>query len=178
MSRPERFSAAKQALRIALEELLERDMNLLISRAHEQAICHRLAVYLDSLTDLNVDCEYNRNMMKAKQLSGGRRFRPDIIIHRRLSNAENVLVVETKSRAQNSASDERKLSELTAEMSTYRYWAGAFIVFFNQPSTVMQSGVLQVTIDWFSRSEKEERIQIAYPIPSQLICRVRDIFSS
>jgi hypothetical protein len=114
--------------------------------------------------------------MRAKQLSGGRRFRPDIIIHRRLSNAENVLVVETKSRAQNSASDERKLSELTAEMSTYRYWAGAFIVFFNQPSTVMQSGVLQVTIDWFSRSEKEERIEIAYPIPNQLLRRVR-VFS-
>ena len=175
MSGAQRSEATKQALHTALDELLTRDMDLLVSGAHEQAICHRLALYLERHTDLNVDCEYNRNMMDVKRLNEGRGFRPDIIIHRRLSNGENLLVVETKSRAQKSSSDARKLAELTAEMGVYRYWAGVFIIFFNNPSTVLRSGVLHVRADWFFRSEREEQIAIERPIPAELLNRIRAI---
>jgi hypothetical protein len=147
-----KFLFAKNALHAAIDELLAKDMDLLVSGAHEQAICHRLAVYLEPRTPLNVDCEYNRNMMRAKTLIGKRRFRPDIIIHRRLSNDENLLVVETKSRARKSVSDAQRLSELTAELSDYGYSGGAFIIFHNRPTTMLKRGVLPVTIDWYFAS--------------------------
>jgi hypothetical protein len=91
-----RSQRVREALKTALNTLLDRDLDLLAMGAHEQAICHRLAVYLEAMTDLNVDCEYDRDMMRRKMLTGGKLFRPDIIIHRRLSNENNLLVVEAK----------------------------------------------------------------------------------
>jgi hypothetical protein len=155
LNRMQRCAVIKRALHTSIDSLLDNDMDLLATGAHEQAICHRLAVYLEQHTDLNVDCEYNRNMMRAKELRGGRRFRPDIIVHRRLSNDENVLVVETKARAQRGTSDLEKLKELTEELGMFRYWAGAFIIFFNEPRMVLNSGTLRASVHWFTGVEEE-----------------------
>jgi hypothetical protein len=106
-------------------------------------------------------------MMRAKELRGGRRFRPDIIVHRRLSNDENVLVIETKARAQRGTSDVEKLKELTEELGMFHYWAGAFIIFFNEPKMVWNSGALRATVDWFTDLE-EEQVEFLKPVPSAL----------
>jgi hypothetical protein len=176
---PERLRMEiKQALCAAIDDLLAKDLDLLISGAHEQAICHRLAVHLEKWTTLNVDCEYNRDMMRAKMLKGKRRFRPDIIIHRRLRNDENVLVVETKSQAHNSVSDVQRLSELTAESSDYRYSAGAFVTFHNRSSTMLKRGVLRVTGDWYFGSEREGPIARERSIPNDLMHQIRSVVST
>ena len=116
---PERTRRVREAFKAALSKLHDRDLNLLAMGAHEQAICHRLGVYLDAMTDLNVDCEYNRDMMHAKRLKGGNRFRPDIIIHRRLSNDENLLVVEAKAPARGGRPDIDRLEELVDEQQRF-----------------------------------------------------------
>ncbi len=90
----------EQALEVALQTLQDYDDVVLQKDANERAISHRLAVYLEKLfPDWNVDCEYNRNCnasskSPAKRANGNRRF-PDIIVHRRETN-ENLLVIEMK----------------------------------------------------------------------------------
>jgi hypothetical protein len=106
-------------------------------------------------------------MMRPKELGGGRRFRPDIIIHRRLSNEENVLVIETKSRAQRGPSDVAKLRELIAEQGAYHYWAGAFIVFHNAPRAVLRSGELRISVRWFVDGGEAYEV-FARPVPPTL----------
>jgi hypothetical protein len=112
----------REAFKTALNLLRDRDLNLVAMRAHEQAICHRLGVYLDAMADLNVDCEYNRDMADAKRFKGDKRFRSDIIIHRRFSNDQNLLVVEAKDPARGRrASDFDRLKELIDERGRYHY---------------------------------------------------------
>lgn len=53
----------------SVNQFLERDVELLELEAHEQAISHRIAVYLErKFRRFNVDCEYNRNMGDTKKL--------------------------------------------------------------------------------------------------------------
>jgi hypothetical protein len=172
MDEGEKREAIKQMLHSSLEMLLDRDVDLIATGGHEQAICHRLAVYLEGHTGLNVDCEYNRDMMRAKELPGGRRFRPDIIVHRRLSNDENLLVVETKARAQRSASDRQKLRLLLDERGRFHYSAGALITFFNERTRVLRTGTVRVSVDWIT-SEEEERFGFERRIPGQLAALIR-----
>ena len=54
----------------AVEEFLKRDSNLLDVTAHEQAISHRIAVYLEHFFQwrpgLNIDCEYYKHLDTSK----------------------------------------------------------------------------------------------------------------
>jgi len=48
---------------------MSRDLTLLAIGAHEQAICHRLAVYLEYwFSTYEIDCEYNRMESKIKRV--------------------------------------------------------------------------------------------------------------
>jgi hypothetical protein len=111
-------------------------------------------------------------MGRAIWLRGGRRFRPDIIVHRRLSNDENVLVVETKARAGGGILDIEKLKELTEELGMFHYWFGAFIIFFNKPRMVLNYGALRVSVDWITGLEKE-RVEFVRPVPGALMERIQ-----
>ncbi len=116
----------EEALKSACQKLMVNDVFLLTNNAHEQAVSHRLAVYLEPhFPSFHVDCEYNkmedlpkvlleepkyeehnlvpegmRKVLKDRWAEGsifvGRR--PDVIVHRRgLSKPEhNLLVVECK----------------------------------------------------------------------------------
>lgn len=96
----------------ALTELVKRDRVLLELSAHELALTHRFGVYLEAVLQprldqrgLSVDLDYDRHGWTDKQLperpdrEGSRRFRPDLIVHRRTDDSENVLVVEWKKQA-------------------------------------------------------------------------------
>lgn len=53
----------------SVNQFLERDVGLLDLEAHEQAISHRIAVYLEYYIDeFHVDCEYNKNMENPKKI--------------------------------------------------------------------------------------------------------------
>lgn len=101
----------------------------------EQAFVFRTGVHLSNLLAgtayemLDLDSEYNKNHGNAKT---SRRFpnglRPDLIIHRRDSNAENKLVVEFKGYWKRSIwRDIRKLEDLTDPNDNYHYLIGVFV---------------------------------------------------
>lgn len=81
-----------------LIELLEKDSNIIDRKLHENCINHRLAMYMGLGIEhnvINVDCEYNKNMDGAKEVLGHKRL-PDIIIHQRKSNENNLILIEAK----------------------------------------------------------------------------------
>jgi hypothetical protein len=101
----------------ALGDLVDQDRHLLISDVNERSITHKLAIYLSNqFPEWDVDCEYNRNGEDTKLLEDDDRFKelfeivegnmrpddsnartvyPDIIVHRRGTD-ENLIVIELK----------------------------------------------------------------------------------
>jgi hypothetical protein len=160
-----------------IDELFLRDSPLLQNDVAERAITHKLAEYLQHrITNYHVDCEYNRNFERGsyepkeievlKQRT--RRYRqqeinnedeyhtvstyPDIIVHRRLTNAHNLLIVEVKK--QNSTVpkevDHAKLKAFTENNThnSYSYRYGVFILFEtgnDNPS--------KPTLTWFAEGD-------------------------
>lgn len=86
----------------ASEDFIARDWLLIEDEASERAITHRLAVYLErhapaAWRNLHFDCEYNRQGENGnvKKLAGKCGL-PDILVHLRGDDSENVLAVEAK----------------------------------------------------------------------------------
>ena len=109
----------------------------------EQAFVFRTGLYLNYLLVdtpyelLDLDSEYNKNHGNAKT---SRRFpkgiRPDLIIHRRDSNADNKLVVEFKGWWNKNITDDiKKLEDLTDPNDNYHYFIGVFVVIGNTDAT-------------------------------------------
>jgi hypothetical protein len=102
------------ALDAALTNLEKHDAYLFTVDANERSITHHLAKYLEleirkipSLCNLDVDAEYNRNGVDAKKLlnlyntisaddTQASTVFPDIVVHKRGTNDNNLLVVEAK----------------------------------------------------------------------------------
>lgn len=89
----------KKLLVDSVNAFLHFDRELLLGDAHEQAIAHRIATYIEKggIRNYAVDCEYNKRAGDAKRWHG-RIFRPDIIVHKRGRNerGDNLLAVEIK----------------------------------------------------------------------------------
>jgi len=97
----------EEALHESLNQLIRSDAEILINDINERTISHRLATYLEPyFSGWNVDCEYNRNHDDPKRLDIQRRniesddtqattVFPDIIIHRRRTD-QNLVVIEMK----------------------------------------------------------------------------------
>ncbi len=126
----------------AIDRLLVNDAELLDIEANERSISHRLAVHLErEFEGWDVDCEYNRNMEHPKMLVylKGEGFAPeappqedmegtqaekiyrdiqaktvypDIIVHRRLTE-ENLVVIEMKKGDLCTDNDKAKLRAFT-----------------------------------------------------------------
>ena len=144
----------RQALRLAVEKTLDQDYDLIALGGHEQAIAHRIAVYLEhSFPGFHTDCEYNRQKHKTKNVfpelpKVKKKMRPDIIVHKR-NTSRNVLAVEMKAEANPASKDDlAKLRSLKGER-TYLYKGTAFITILNSIDT-MEDGVLRATIGWYS----------------------------
>ena len=124
-----------------LTKMLEKDGYLLEKNLHEQTLSGRLATYLieyyekDELWNYNVDCEYNRNFNNPKileNISNKNGVRPDIIIHKRWSNDDNLLVIEIKKDSNAEAqswSDDEKLRWFTSSDDQYRYTYWVYLMF-------------------------------------------------
>ena len=104
--------AVLEAVSAALGDVVTEDRVLLALQAHELALVHRFGVYLEArlrreLTQhgLTVDLDYDRHGDLRKLLPARldrddeRRFRPDLIVHRRGDDTLNLLVVEWKKKA-------------------------------------------------------------------------------
>jgi hypothetical protein len=129
-------AATRQGLESALDALFASDTTLLTVDASERSITHRLAVHLAAaFPRYDVDCEYNRDGVNIKRLTLGRGLPhqmkpeavavvPDVIVHKRGHNADNLLVVEVKKLLSRETSDYdlQKLQGYVAELD-YRFGA-------------------------------------------------------
>ncbi len=136
----------KQKIRRSLRQLQQSDKYLLNINASERSITHILAIYLKKeFTDLDVDCEYNREGDKPKKYQEivneincigirvddieARTAFPDIIVHKRGNNDDNLLVIEVKKLSGNpnpiDSIDEQKLRAfLDKDQLDYKYGLG------------------------------------------------------
>ena len=136
----------------AVQSFLEEAPNLLDDGSQEQAITHRVAVYLErefNDKDLNFDCEYNRHLDKSKSFVYAdkidcpckscknrrktfkikdKKFRPDILVHKRKEDCCNLIAIEVK-RDEYCKFDEEKIIALTSEGDEYKYQLGLCLHF-------------------------------------------------
>ena len=103
----------------------------------ERSIVFRFAYYMQRMieedTDLSVynfDCEYNRNGVNKKELpSFPDGVYPDIIIHNRGNNNNNLLVIEVKTYwNSDTAKDEKKIRELMSKSGEYKFKFGVSLL--------------------------------------------------
>jgi len=119
---------AKEKIREAVREFNALDRAALLKvDIYEPAISHRIAVYLGNLfPGYNVDCQYSRNLLKNKT-AGQSKYRPDIIIHKRLAESDRV-VFEVKKSGKNSMAAALDIQKLeTAVAGNLGYNLGVFI---------------------------------------------------
>lgn len=114
----------------AIKKLIDNDSILISLNVSERALMFHLARYIREVTPLNldVDCEYNRHLSDKKNLfflknklefEDEYKVYPDILIHQRNSDMQNVLVVEIKKHGEDIESDTRKLKAFKEEPYSY-----------------------------------------------------------
>lgn len=114
----------------ALERLLRSDGALLERDVNEQAVAHHLANYIyEEIGDVfDVDVEYNRHFNEKKVILLGDRsavVRPDIVVHERGSDENNVVAIEVKKFG---ADLERDREKLIALKQQYHYKHAAHVL--------------------------------------------------
>lgn len=123
----------------ALRTFFKKDGELLHIKVNERSITHKIAEYLQyQFPGMNVDCEYNRRPDgdKVKRFLASKKDRPivpDIIVHKRVNNENNCLVIEIKIKKTEIKSEAFKkafdydLDKLKDYTSSYGYKVGLFL---------------------------------------------------
>lgn len=128
-------------LRIALEEFIRKHSHLFVVDANERSMTHKLAEHVQKyFPTYDVDCEYNRQGDVPKQLriestptlmddTNARTVFPDIIVHGRGNNDNNLLVIEAKksSNRDGTGFDSKKLDAFQGDPYLYKH--GALVLF-------------------------------------------------
>ena len=114
----------------ALKELIRRDVSLIHRKVKEECINHRLACYLERFLSkywggYSVDLEYNKNYNDPKKIiidenKNIKAIRPDIIIHERETNDNNLIAFEIK-KNYTDKHDLKKIKELLRNPYNYKY---------------------------------------------------------
>lgn len=113
----------------AIDTLVDNEPQLLDLNVTKRALSHHLARYLGELVPegFNVDCAYNRHFDDPKRLNLKRRQAkdrelrattvfPDIIVHKRDSDTNNLLVLEVKKPGESFNYDQNKLLAFRKEL--------------------------------------------------------------
>jgi hypothetical protein len=151
-------------LQNSIKEFIHHDLYLLRNNSSERSMAHRLAIYLENeFKYYHVDCEYNLNIETESQrkfihmlddeirkfkprvdiedfpISENEDYRnvsvyPDIIIHHRGTNLDNLLVIEIK-KSNSTVPDDFDLLKLNRYTSQdfkdgLKYQYGAFVRFY------------------------------------------------
>ena len=133
------FEVIKQITDTALNHLKQKDRQLLDIQVNERTISHKLAEYLQQeFSSLFVDCEYNRHDGLTKILDvptnsvgwddvDSKTVFPDIVVHKRGTDEENLLVIEIK-KSNNRVEHQFDINKLRAFTSEpYNYKFGLFL---------------------------------------------------
>lgn len=163
----------------AVGDLAASDMDLLALGAHEQALCHRLAVYLERRTQgFHVDCEYNRYKTNPKRRSVAnerRLMKPDILLHRRLVSDFNMMALEAKANANpdgRGGEDTAKLEELTDPQEPFHYHLGVHVVVYNERREVLTARKVRVKLRWCVDRQWVGEKEQAFDVDPELIARL------
>lgn len=125
----------KQRVIAAIARFYRHDPELLDVDVNERTITHKLAEYLqDEFPEWHVDCEYNRRGDQVKRLNlsnwhvspedmEAKTVFPDIIIHRRRTDANLVVIEVKKSGGGEKTKDLEKLRAFTGDL----YYFGLFL---------------------------------------------------
>ena len=133
------MTSIKRLIEKALDKLYKEDYNSLICLNHkkhigERACVFRFGIYFSQILkrekqfkEYNLDCEYNRNYDDPKRKNNGDLIIPDIILHKRGNNDNNIVVIEFKgwwSDVKSQKDDIYKLKELVDPCGKYKYQYG------------------------------------------------------
>lgn len=142
---------ATNLINTALNQFIQHDSQLLDLKACERALHFKIAHYM-ALSQiiqppLTLDCEYNRHLRNQKFLwLLGRQLPskvfPDILVHERNSDENNMLVLEIKRPGQRLQHDQNKLRAFVNQLH-YRH-AGHIIIGHNH------DGALVREVRWFN----------------------------
>lgn len=125
----------ERIIRSCLQKLRKQDKYLLDKKVNERTITHKLAEYLqEQFLEFNVDCEYNRFDEMPKELelpmdnvnwndTEAKTVFPDIIVHKRGTQKNNLLVIEIKKSSNSNPGnfDRKKLKAFLKDPYNYRF---------------------------------------------------------
>lgn len=125
----------KETCKYVFQKFLTNDCVLIKNKNYEPTISGRMAMYFRDVLgclekqDIFVDVEYNKFSVEDKKeyiQSNGktRNIRPDIIIHERTKQTNNLLYCELKKRAKRDGSDKQKVQE---QVNDKNYKFGLYI---------------------------------------------------
>ena len=145
---------------ISLKQLCDKDRYLLENDLNECSINHKLAYHLqDHFPDWDVDCEYNKNAIKIKELdlpkdkvdwndTEAKSVFPDVIVHKRGGEGPNLLVIEVK-KSTNRSDRKHDYNKLKAYGDTLKYSCALFL----EIGTKERCGTWD--LDWRKRNDFE-----------------------
>lgn len=146
-----KFEDLKKLLISALQEFYDNDAILFSfcsGAVAERCMVFRIGHYMQNLIifpnealfrDLVLDCEYNRHGECVKMVDGPTKGIPDLLIHQRKNDNNNILCIEFKKKTASSSgelADEKKLEIFTSESHEYKYLYGFHIHLDKQGATV------------------------------------------
>ncbi|GHA71937.1 hypothetical protein GCM10009007_11080 [Formosimonas limnophila] len=126
-------SYVELAIKSSIGDLYQHDHHLMAVNSSERSLTHQLAIHLAKyFPNHHVDCEYNRNGCDPKMLRlpvcsnvssdalDAKTVFPDIVVHDRGNNDNNLLVIEVK-KASSSESPEHDKDKLRAFKNELSY---------------------------------------------------------
>ena len=126
---------------IALKAIYKYDKYLIDIKAHERDIVFRFGIYFQRLLEkhdlfktYNLDVDYNRNGHDPKRTenSSDKGVYPDVILHKRGHNNDNLLILEFKGYWNNNREriekDERTIRDLMSPTGDYKYQKGYWVL--------------------------------------------------
>lgn len=123
----------KRRIDYCIDSIYVNESDLFARNNYEVTISTKLAQYLFiEFRNYDVDCEYNRHFDGSKFVGElDAEVRPDIIIHKRGNDKDNLVYIEIK-KEQNTTSrdyDYTKIEALTKKQGQFKYKLGVFIDF-------------------------------------------------
>lgn len=139
------FTDIERIINKSLDQLYSKDEELFINELCERSIAYKFGLYFSQFmqeekTGYDIDMEYNRHKADKKMLPCKPNGTiPDLIVHRRGDDTDNLLVTEFKkwdSSKKDIEEDLKKLEEFVNCWGEYSYKYGASIIFAKERKDV------------------------------------------
>ena len=157
----------KNRINKTIKIFYKNDFFLIGKEINERSMTHKLAEYLQrEFPEYHVDCEYNR-MKKDKNMTGdeylskklnlpkkqtdsydteAKTVYPDIIIHHRGNNSDNLLVIEVnKHTNKTQQAEDFDIKKISAYIKELNYSHGLFLELFENPKETLKR------LDWYPK---------------------------